>query len=190
MIVTGCLDAKEDAIRQTHPSVLAVTGPQATEEVMAAIRHHLPKPHDPYLGLVPPQGIKLTSKLVSRKLLIISQDTSAYGVDIKYRTGFWQGRPVSTCITELANALGEFGIWVRLYYAYPYPHVDELIPLMTEDKLLHLDIPFQHANERILKLMKRSANSENILALHLVVAKNQSGYCPVQHFYRWFFRGN
>lgn len=125
-----------------------------------------------------------------KELLIISQDTSAYGVDIKYRTGFWQGRPVSTCITELANALGEFGIWVRLYYAYPYPHVDELIPLMTEDKLLHLDIPFQHANERILKLMKRSANSENILALHLVVAKNQSGYCPVQHFYRWFSRGN
>lgn len=209
VIVTGCLGAKEDVIRQAHPSVLAVTGPQATEEVMAAIHHHLPKPHDPYLDLVPPQGIKLTPKhyaylkisegcnhrctfciipsmrgdLVSRpvggvlqeaqslgeagvkELLIISQDTSAYGVDIKYRTGFWQGRPVRTRITELANALGEFGIWVRLHYVYPYPHVDELIPLMAEGKLLpYLDIPFQHANKRILKLMKRPANSENVLA--------------------------
>ncbi|ABI59637.1 MULTISPECIES: 30S ribosomal protein S12 methylthiotransferase RimO [Nitrosomonas] len=208
VIVTGCLGAKEDVIRQAHPSVLAVTGPQATEEVMAAIHHHLPKPHDPYLDLVPPQGIKLTPKhyaylkisegcnhhctfciipsmrgdLVSRpvggvlqeaqslveagvkELLIISQDTSAYGVDIKYRTGFWQGRPVRTRITELANALGEFGIWVRLHYVYPYPHVDELIPLMAEGKLLpYLDIPFQHANKRILKLMKRPANSENVL---------------------------
>ena len=209
VIVTGCLGAKEDVIRQAHPSVLAVTGPQATEEVMAAIHHHLPKPHDPYLDLVPPQGIKLTPKhyaylkisegcnhrctfciipsmrgdLVSRpvggvlqeaqslveagvkELLIISQDTSAYGVDIKYRTGFWQGRPIRTRITELANALGEFGIWVRLHYVYPYPHVDELIPLMAEGKLLpYLDIPFQHANKRILKLMKRPANSENVLA--------------------------
>ncbi len=209
VIVTGCLGAKEDVIRQAHPSVLAVTGPQATEEVMAAIHQHLPKPHDPYLDLIPPQGIKLTPKhyaylkisegcnhrctfciipsmrgdLVSRpvggvlqeaqslveagvkELLIISQDTSAYGVDIKYRTGFWQGRPVRTRITELAKALGEFGVWVRLHYVYPYPHVDELIPLMADGKLLpYLDIPFQHASERILKLMKRPANSENVLA--------------------------
>lgn len=209
VIVTGCLGAKEDVIRQAHPSVLAVTGPQATEEVMQAIHRHLPKPHDPYLDLVPPQGIKLTPKhyaylkisegcnhrctfciipsmrgdLVSRpvgnvlqeaqnlvdagvrELLIISQDTSAYGVDIKYRTGFWQGRPIRSRITELARALGELGIWIRLHYVYPYPHVDELIPLMAEGKLLpYLDIPFQHANERILKLMKRPANSENVLA--------------------------
>lgn len=209
VIVTGCLGAKEDVIRQAHPSVLAVTGPQATEAVMAAIHRHLPKPHDPYLDLIPPQGIKLTPKhyaylkisegcnhrctfciipsmrgdLVSRpvggvlqeaqslveagvkELLIISQDTSAYGVDIKYRTGFWQGRPIRTRITELAKALGEFGVWVRLHYVYPYPHVDELIPLMADGKLLpYLDIPFQHANERILRLMKRPANSENVLA--------------------------
>ncbi|MXS85855.1 30S ribosomal protein S12 methylthiotransferase RimO [Nitrosomonas sp. HPC101] len=209
VIVTGCLGAKEEVIRQVHPSVLAVTGPQATEEVMQAIHHHLPKPHDPHLDLIPPQGIKLTPKhyaylkisegcnhrctfciipsmrgdLVSRpvggvlqeaqsladagvkELLIISQDTSAYGVDIKYRTGFWQGRPIRTRITELAHALGELGIWIRLHYVYPYPHVDELIPLMAEGKLLpYLDIPFQHGNERILKLMKRPANSENVLA--------------------------
>jgi ribosomal protein S12 methylthiotransferase len=208
VIVTGCLGAKQDVIRQAHPSVLAVTGPQATEEVMAAIHQHLPKPHDPYLDLVPPQGIKLTPKhyaylkisegcnhrctfciipsmrgnLVSRpvgdvlqeaqslvnagvkELLIISQDTSAYGVDIKYRTDFWQGKPIRTHITELAQALGELNIWIRLHYVYPYPHVDELIPLMAEGKLLpYLDIPFQHANARILKLMKRPANSENIL---------------------------
>lgn len=100
-----------------------------------------------------------------KELLVISQDTSAYGVDIKYRTGFWQGRPIRTRITELAKALGEFGVWVRLHYVYPYPHVDELIPLMADGKLLpYLDIPFQHASERILKLMKRPANSENVLA--------------------------
>ncbi|MCC6916259.1 30S ribosomal protein S12 methylthiotransferase RimO [Nitrosomonas sp.] len=219
VIVTGCLGAKEDVIRQAHPSVLAVTGPQATEEVMAAIHHHLPKPHDPYLDLVPPQGIRLTPKhyaylkisegcnhrctfciipsmrgdLVSRpvggvlqeaqslveagvkELLIISQDTSAYGVDIKYRTGFWQGRPVRTRITELAKALGEFGVWVRLHYVYPYPHVDELIPLMADGKLLpYLDIPFQHANERILRLMKRPASSENVLAR----IRQWRGICP------------
>jgi len=219
VIVTGCLGAKGDIIRQIHPSVLAVTGPQATEEVMEAIHVHLPKPHDPYLDLVPPQGIKLTPKhyaylkisegcnhrctfciipsmrgnLVSRpvgsvlqeaqnlveagvkELLIISQDTSAYGVDLKYRTGFWQGRPIRTRITELANALGELGIWVRLHYVYPYPHVDELIPLMAQGKLLpYLDIPFQHANARILKLMKRPASSENVLAR----IRNWRNICP------------
>ena len=219
VIVTGCLGAKGDIIRQIHPSVLAVTGPQATEEVMEAIHVHLPKPHDPYLDLVPPQGIKLTPKhyaylkisegcnhrctfciipsmrgnLVSRpvgsvlqeaqnlveagvkELLIISQDTSAYGVDLKYRTGFWQGRPIRTRITELAHALGELGIWVRLHYVYPYPHVDELIPLMAQGKLLpYLDIPFQHANVRILKLMKRPASSENVLAR----IRNWRNICP------------
>ena len=209
VVVTGCLGAKGDTIRHVHPNVLSVTGPQATDEVMEAIHTHLPKPHDPYVDLVPPQGIRLTphhyaylkisegcnhrcsfciipsmrGDLVSRpvgaimqeaqnlvdagvkELLIISQDTSAYGVDQKYRTGFWGGKPIKTRITELATALGELGIWVRLHYVYPYPHVDELIPLMSDRRIIpYLDIPFQHANARILKLMKRPANSENVLA--------------------------
>jgi ribosomal protein S12 methylthiotransferase len=209
VIVTGCLGAKGDVVKQAHPRVLAVTGPHATNEVMDAVHAHLPKPHDPYLELVPPQGIRLTPKhfayvkisegcnhsctfciipslrgdLVSRpvgdvmqeaqnlvnagvrELLVISQDTSAYGVDVKYRTGFWGGRPLKTRMTELAAALGELGVWVRLHYVYPYPHVDEVIPLMAQGKILpYLDIPFQHANQRILKLMKRPASSENVLA--------------------------
>jgi ribosomal protein S12 methylthiotransferase len=209
VIVTGCLGAKGDVVKQAHPGVLAVTGPHATDEVMEAVHQHLPKLHDPYLDLVPPQGIRLTPKhyayvkisegcnhrctfciipsmrgdLVSRpvgevmdeaqklvsagvkELLVISQDTSAYGVDVKYRTGFWGGRPLKTRMTELAAALGELGVWVRLHYVYPYPHVDEVIPLMAEGKILpYLDIPFQHANQRILKLMKRPASSENVLA--------------------------
>ncbi|MBK7353252.1 MAG: 30S ribosomal protein S12 methylthiotransferase RimO [Nitrosomonas sp.] len=209
VVVTGCLGAKGDTIKQVHPNVLSVTGPQATEEVMEAIHIHLPKPHDPYVDLVPPQGIRLTPQhyaylkisegcnhrcsfciipsmrgdLVSRpigdimqeaqdlveagvkELLIISQDTSAYGVDLKYRTGFWGGKPIKTRITELATALGELGVWVRFHYVYPYPHVDELIPLMSDGRIIpYLDIPFQHANARILKLMKRPANSENVLA--------------------------
>ena len=214
VIVTGCLGAKGDVVKQAHPRVLAVTGPHATNEVMDAVHQHLPKPHDPYLELVPPQGIRLTPKhfayvkisegcnhrctfciipslrgdLVSRpvgdvmqeaeklvgagvkELLVISQDTSAYGVDVKYRTGFWGGRPLKTRMTELAAALGELSqgdkkVWVRLHYVYPYPHVDEVIPLMVQGKILpYLDIPFQHANQRILKLMKRPASSENVLA--------------------------
>jgi ribosomal protein S12 methylthiotransferase len=211
VIVTGCLGAKEggDVIRQAHPQVLAVTGPQALPEVMAAVHMHLPQPHDPFTSLVPPQGIRLTPRhyayvkisegcnhrctfciipsmrgdLVSRpinqvmqeaenlvnagvkELLIISQDTSAYGVDVKYRTGFWQGRPLKTRMTELARALAGFGVWVRLHYVYPYPHVDEVIPLMAEGKILpYLDVPFQHASPRILKAMKRPASSENNLA--------------------------
>jgi ribosomal protein S12 methylthiotransferase len=209
VIVTGCLGAKGDVVKQAHPSVLAVTGPHATDEVMEAVHAHLPKLHDPYTDLVPPQGIRLTPKhyayvkisegcnhrctfciipsmrgdLVSRpvgdvmeeaqklvhagvkELLVISQDTSAYGVDVKYRTGFWGGRPLKTRMTELAAAMGEMGVWVRLHYVYPYPHVDEVIPLMAEGKILpYLDIPFQHANQRILKLMKRPASSENVLA--------------------------
>ena len=208
VIVTGCLGAKGDVVRLTHPKVLAVTGPHAAEEVMSAVHEHLPKPHDPYSDLVPPQGIRLTPKhfayvkisegcnhrctfciipglrgdLVSRpvgevmeearnlvnagvkELLVISQDTSAYGVDVKYRTGFWGGRPLKTRMTELVQAMGELGVWVRLHYVYPYPTVDEVIPLMAEGKILpYLDIPFQHANARILKLMKRPASSENVL---------------------------
>jgi ribosomal protein S12 methylthiotransferase len=208
VIVTGCLGAKGDVVKNAHPKVLAITGPHATDEVMEVVHQHLPKPHDPYSDLVPPQGIRLTPKhfaylkisegcnhrctfciipslrgdLVSRpvgdvmqeaqnlvnsgvnELLVISQDTSAYGVDVKYRTGFWGGRPLKTRMTELAVALGELGVWVRLHYVYPYPHVDEVIPLMAEGKILpYLDIPFQHANKRILKLMKRPANAENVL---------------------------
>ncbi len=208
VIVTGCLGAKGDIVREHHPKVLAVTGPHATDAVMEAVHIHLPKPHDPYTDLVPPQGIRLTPKhyaylkisegcnhrctfciipsmrgdLVSRpigevmteaeslvragvkELLVISQDTSAYGVDIKYRTGFWNGRPIRTRMTELAQALAGLGVWVRLHYVYPYPHVDEVIPLMAEGRLLpYLDVPFQHASPRILKLMKRPANAEGTL---------------------------
>jgi ribosomal protein S12 methylthiotransferase len=175
---------------------------------MNAVHQHLPKLHDPYTDLVPPQGVRLTPQhfaylkisegcnhrctfciipalrgdLVSRpihevmgeaeklvesgvkELLVISQDTSAYGVDLKYRTGFWNGKPLKTRMTELAGALGSLGAWVRLHYVYPYPSVDEVIPLMAEGKILpYLDIPFQHSNERILKLMKRPASSENVL---------------------------
>jgi ribosomal protein S12 methylthiotransferase len=208
VIVTGCLGAKGDVVRQAHPSVLAVTGPHATAEVMSAVHAHLPKPHDPFSDLVPPQGIRLTPRhyaylkisegcnhrctfciipsmrgdLVSRpvgdvmkeaenlvragvkELLVISQDTSAYGVDVKYRTGFWGGKPVRTRMTELCEALGELGVWVRLHYVYPYPHVDEVIPLMAEGRILpYLDVPFQHASPRILKLMKRPASTEKNL---------------------------
>jgi ribosomal protein S12 methylthiotransferase len=208
VIVTGCLGAKGDVVRKTHPSVLAITGPHAKDEVMAHVHAHLPKPHDPFVDLVPPQGIRLTPKhyaylkisegcnhrctfciipsmrgdLVSRpvgdvmkeaenlvnagvkELLVISQDTSAYGVDVKYRTGFWGGRPLKTRMTELCQALGELGVWVRLHYVYPYPHVDEVIPLMAEGRILpYLDVPFQHASPRILKLMKRPASSEKNL---------------------------
>ena len=209
VIVTGCLGAKEDVVLAAHPQVLAVTGPHATEQVMQEVHKHLPKPHDPFEDLVPPQGIKLTPRhyaylkisegcnhrctfciipslrgdLVSRpigevmreaeklveagvkELLVVSQDTSAYGVDLKYRTGFWGGKPVKTRLLELARALGELGIWVRLHYVYPYPSVDDLIPLMAEGKILpYLDVPFQHASPRILKLMKRPASAENVLA--------------------------
>ena len=208
VIVTGCLGAKGDIVRKTHPKVLAVTGPHATAAVMDAVHTHLPKPHDPYTDLVPPQGIRLTPRhyaylkisegcnhrctfciipamrgdLVSRpvgdvmqeaqnlvnagvrELLVISQDTSAYGVDVKYRTGFWNGRPIKTRMTELVKALSGLGVWVRLHYVYPYPHVDEVIPLMADGKLLpYLDVPFQHASPRILKLMKRPANAEGTL---------------------------
>ena len=210
VFVTGGLGAKAGAaggnlISETHPKVLAVTGPHATQEVMQAIHRHLPKPHDPFLDLVPEQGIRLTPRhyaylkisegcnhrcsfciipsmrgdLVSRpigevmreaeslvkagvkELLVISQDTSAYGVDIKYRTDFVNGRPVRTRMTELCEALAALGVWVRLHYVYPYPHVDEVLPLMASGKLLpYLDIPFQHSHPDVLKRMKRPASGE------------------------------
>ncbi|MFB9145484.1 30S ribosomal protein S12 methylthiotransferase RimO [Halomonas alkalicola] len=210
VIVTGCMGVEEGAIRDVHPSVLAVTGPQQYEQVVGAVHEVVPprQDHDPRIDLVPAQGVKLTprhyaylkisegcnhscsfciipsmrGKLVSRpvgevlseaeglkragvkELLVISQDTSAYGVDLKYRTGFWNGRPVKTRMTELCEALAELGIWVRLHYVYPYPHVDELIPLMAEGKLLpYLDIPFQHASPRVLKAMKRPAFEDRTL---------------------------
>ena len=208
VIVTGCLGAKGDVVRSAHPSVLAVTGPHALQEVMAAVHDHLPKPHDPFADLVPPQGVKLTpghyaylkisegcnhrctfciipamrGDLVSRdiglvlreaenlvkagvrELLVISQDTSAYGVDVRYRTGFWNGRPVKTRMLDLAAALGEMGVWTRLHYVYPYPSVDDVIPLMAAGRLLpYIDVPFQHANQRILKLMQRPASGERNL---------------------------
>lgn len=209
VIVTGCLGAKSGVVQAAHPSVLAVTGPHALEEVMTAVHANLPKPHDPYVDLVPPQGVRLTPShyaylkisegcnhrcsfciipsmrgdLVSRpigevlneaenlvnagvsEILVISQDTSAYGVDVKYRSGFWNGRPVKTRMTELTKSLSELGVWVRLHYVYPYPHVDEVIPLMADGLILpYLDVPFQHASPRILKAMKRPASSENNLA--------------------------
>lgn len=208
VIVTGCLGARASLIRERHPQVLAVTGPQATEEVVRQVHAVLPKPHDPYSDLVPPGGLKLTPRhyaylkisegcnhrcsfciipalrgsLVSRpvgevldeaealvragvkELIVISQDTSAYGVDLKYRTGFWQGRPVRTRMLELVRELGKFGVWVRLHYVYPYPSVDAVIPLMAEGRVLpYLDVPFQHASPRILKAMRRPAATEDTL---------------------------
>lgn len=213
VVVTGCLGAKTDStggnmIQELHPKVLAVTGPHDTSALLNAIHTHLPKPHDPRIDLVPPQGIKLTPKhyaylkisegcnhrcsfciipsmrgdLVSRpigevmreaeklvkagvkELLVISQDTSAYGVDLKYRTDFVGGVPVKTKLYELCRELGKLGVWVRLHYVYPYPHVDDIIALMAENRILpYLDIPLQHANARILKLMKRPASSQNNL---------------------------
>jgi ribosomal protein S12 methylthiotransferase len=208
VVVTGCLGAKEGVVQKAHPSVLAVTGPHDTAAVMHAVHAHLPKPHDPYVDLVPAQGVRLTPRhyaylkisegcnhrctfciipsmrgdLVSRpigevmqeaenlvkagvrELLVISQDTSAYGVDVKYRTGFWGGKPLKSNLFNLVKSLGELGVWVRLHYVYPYPHVDEVIPLMAEGKILpYLDIPFQHASPRILKLMKRPASAEKVL---------------------------
>ncbi len=210
VIVTGCMGVEEGVIRQQHPSVLAVTGPQQYEQVVGAVREAVPpsKIHNPYVDLVPPQGIKLTPRhyaylkisegcnhrcsfciipsmrgdLVSRpigevldeaerlvkagtrELLVISQDTSAYGVDMKYRTGFWQGRPVKTKMLDLCNALSEIGVWTRLHYVYPYPHVDDVIPLMADGKILpYLDIPFQHASPSVLKNMRRPAHQEKTL---------------------------
>ncbi|PHR66025.1 30S ribosomal protein S12 methylthiotransferase RimO [Pseudidiomarina marina] len=209
VIVTGCLGAKDDEIREVHPNVLAITGPHAYEEVMGHVHQYVPKPAQiPFENLVPETGVKLTPRhfaylkisegcnhrctfciipsmrgdLVSRpigdvlseaqrlanagvkELLVISQDTSAYGVDVKHKTGFWEGQPVKTSMLALCEALGQLGIWVRLHYVYPYPSVDDVIPLMAQGKLLpYLDIPLQHANKRILKLMKRPGSADRTL---------------------------
>jgi len=221
VIVTGCLGAKTgegggNMVREIHPSVLAVTGPHATQEVMDAVHAHLPKPHDPFVDLIPgafgEAGLKLTPRhyaylkisegcnhrctfciipsmrgdLVSRvvgdvlkearalfeggvkELLVISQDTSAYGVDLKYRTGFWEGKPLRTRMLELVETLGELsephGAWVRLHYIYPYPHVDEILPLMARGRVLpYLDVPFQHSHPDVLRRMKRPASGERNL---------------------------
>ena len=219
VVVTGCFGARTDAnggnlVQTLHPKVLAVTGPHASNEVLDAVHLHLPKPHDPFTDLVPPQGVKLTPKhyaylkisegcnhrctfciipslrgdLVSRpigevmreaeklvnagvkELLVVSQDTSAYGVDIKYRTGFVNGRPVKTHMQTLAEELAQLGVWVRMHYVYPYPHVDNVIELMNATAvngygrvLPYLDVPFQHAHPRVLKAMKRPASSEKTL---------------------------
>ncbi|MHB8447520.1 MAG: 30S ribosomal protein S12 methylthiotransferase RimO [Rudaea sp.] len=219
VIVTGCLGKRAQVIREAHPDVLAITGPQDYASVMSAVHKQIPRRHDPHLDLVPAArrrpgggeidiGIKLTPKhyaylkvsegcnhrctfciipsmrgdLVSRpidevlveaeklvksgvrELLVISQDTSAYGVDVKYAAREWRGKPYRTRMTELCTGLAELGAWVRLHYVYPYPHVDEVIPLMAEGKILpYLDIPFQHASPRILKLMKRPGSSSKVL---------------------------
>ncbi|MFT6906623.1 MAG: ribosomal protein S12 methylthiotransferase [Oleiphilaceae bacterium] len=212
VIVTGCMGKGKDAetIKQLNPGILAVTGPQAYEDVVGAVHAWLPpsQEYNPHIDLMPPQGVKLTprhysylkisegcnhkctfciipdmrGKLVSRdagsvldeaerlvaagtkELLVISQDTSAYGVDVKYKTSFWQGRPVKTRMLELCEALGDMGVWVRLHYVYPYPHVDAVIPLMASGKIVpYLDIPFQHASPKVLKAMKRPAAAENNL---------------------------
>ena len=208
VIVTGCLGAKSDLVRDKFPDLLAVTGPHAKNEVMQAVHKHFPAAHDPFFDLVPRQGVKLTPQhyaylkisegcnhrcsfciipsfrgdLVSRpidqvmqeaeylvaagvrEILVISQDTSAYGVDLKYSTRFWQGQPLQTRFFDLARALGQLGVWVRLHYVYPYPHVDDVIPLMADGLILpYLDIPFQHASPKILKAMKRPGNRERVL---------------------------
>ncbi|GIK82340.1 MAG: 30S ribosomal protein S12 methylthiotransferase RimO, partial [Pseudorhodoplanes sp.] len=208
VIVTGCLGAEPERITARYPNVLAVTGPQQYETVLEAVHRAVPPVHDPFLDLVPPQGIKLTPRhyaylkisegcnnrctfciipklrgdLVSRpaadvlreaerlvaagvkELLVISQDTSAYGVDLKYAETDWKGAPLRAKFIDLARALGEFGVWVRLHYVYPYPHVDEIIPLMAEGRVLpYLDIPFQHASPSVLKRMRRPAAQEKTL---------------------------
>ena len=208
VVVTGCLGARPREILERHPSVLSVTGPHAFDEVMSAVHQHLPRPHDPYMDLLPPQGIKLTPKhyaylkisegcnhrctfciipsmrgdLVSRpigdvlreaerlvnagvkELLVISQDTSAYGVDLRYAPDTWKGQTVKTRFYDLCRELGELDAWVRLHYVYPYPHVDEVLPLMAEGKVLpYLDIPFQHGSSSVLKRMRRPAHAENTL---------------------------
>ncbi len=208
VIVTGCLGAQPQKILDRHPQVLKITGPQRYEDVMASVHEHLPPRHEPFVDLVPAQGIKLTPRhysylkisegcnhrcsfciipsmrgdLVSRpigevlreaeqlaragvkEILVISQDTSAYGVDLKYAAQEWHGTERRARFYDLAAALGELGIWIRLHYVYPYPHVDQVIELMADGRVLpYLDIPFQHASARILKLMKRPAAAENTL---------------------------
>jgi ribosomal protein S12 methylthiotransferase len=208
VLVTGCLGANPQRILDRHPKVLGVTGPHAYQRVIAAVNEHLPQPHDPFIDLVPPQGIRLTPRhyaylkisegcnnrcsfciipslrgaLVSRpldevmceaealvragvkELLVISQDTSAYGSDIRFRAVTWRGEPYQTRFLDLVRALGALGVWARLHYVYPYPHVDAIVPLMSEQGVLpYLDIPFQHASPAVLKRMRRPAHAENTL---------------------------
>jgi ribosomal protein S12 methylthiotransferase len=208
VIVTGCLGANPERIRERHPKVLAITGPHATNAVLEAVHTHLPRPHDPRIDLLPPHGIRLTPRhyaylkisegcnnkcsfciipalrgllasrpidevlreaeqLVSagvRELLVISQDTSAYGSDLRYRSAPWRGQQLETRFLPLAQALGTLGVWVRLHYVYPYPHVDQVIALMNEGGVLpYLDIPFQHGSPTVLKRMRRPAHAENTL---------------------------
>jgi len=208
VIVTGCMGAEPQTITERYPQVLAVTGPQQYESVVEAVHRAVPRPHDPFLDLVPPQGVKLTPRhyaylkiaegcnnrctfciiphlrgdLVSRaaadvlaeaerlvaagvrEILVISQDTSAYGIDLKYAASRFKERDVPARFISLARALGEFGVWIRLHYVYPYPHVDEVIPLMADGKVLpYLDVPFQHASPEVLKRMKRPAAQEATL---------------------------
>jgi ribosomal protein S12 methylthiotransferase len=219
VIVTGCLGARAELIREAHPGVLSISGPQDYASVMNAVHAQLPPKHDPFLDLVPPAGLKLTPKhyaylkisegcnhrcsfciipsmrgdLVSRpvdevlieaeklvrggvkELLVISQDTSAYGVDVRYAERTWRGRNYRTRMTELCEGLAELGVWTRLHYVYPYPHVDEVVPLMAQGRLLpYLDIPFQHASPRILKLMKRPGAVDKVLAR----VNNWRAVCP------------
>jgi len=219
VIVTGCLGKREDDIRRVHPSVLAITGAHAYEDVMEAVHAHQPPPHDPFVDLLPPQGVKLTPRhyaylkisegcnhrcsfciipsmrgdLVSRpigevlteaerlvesgvrELLVVSQDTSAYGVDLKYRMDIHNGRPMETRLKVLARELGQLPAWTRLHYVYPYPHVDDLIPLMAEGLILpYLDMPLQHGSERILRAMKRPAATEKVLER----IQRWRGICP------------
>lgn len=219
VIVTGCLGAKADLIRQTCPDVLHISGPHAYESVVQAVHEHLPPPVDPFTSLIPPQGIKLTPRHYAylkisegcnqkctfciipsmrgrlqsypitqvlaeakrlqaagvQELLIISQDTSAYGVDTQYQSAVWQEKTIRTRFYDLCQQLGELGIWVRLHYVYPYPHVDEIIPMMRDRVILpYLDIPLQHANRRVLKAMKRPASSENTLQR----IRNWRDICP------------
>jgi ribosomal protein S12 methylthiotransferase len=219
VIVTGCMGAEPEQIRDQFPNVLAITGPQAYESVVSAVHQAAPPAHDPFVDLVPPQGVKLTPRhyaylkisegcnnrcsfciipklrgdLVSRpigdvlreaeklaragvkELLVISQDTSAYGLDIKYQPSLWKDREVRTRFFELARELGDLGMWVRMHYVYPYPHVDEVIPLMAEGKILpYLDIPFQHASPSVLKAMRRPGNQEKTLER----IRKWRGICP------------
>jgi ribosomal protein S12 methylthiotransferase len=219
VIVTGCFGVEKDVIRQAHPGVLAITGPHQYEAVMEAVHDAVPPLHDPFLDLVPPEGLRLTPRhyaylkisegcnnrctfciipslrgdLVSRpanhvmteaerlvkagvkELLVISQDTSAYGLDLKYATSPWKGQPLAARFLDLTKALGDLGAWVRLHYVYPYPHVDQVIPLMAEGKILpYLDIPFQHAGPNVLRAMKRPA----AIAKTLDRLKSWRGVCP------------
>lgn len=208
VIVTGCLGVDEGVVREVAPDVLAVTGPQQYEQVVSEVHKAAPQPHEPYVHLVPPAGLKLTPRhfaylkisegcnhrckfciipslrgdLVSRpiravlreaeklveagtqELMIISQDTSAYGLDLKHQTETWKDRDIRAHMTDLADALGDLDVWVRLHYVYPYPHVDDVIPLMAEGKILpYLDIPFQHASPKVLRAMRRPANDAKVL---------------------------